>query len=88
MGAEPVRHFPVMMDLVASTYVPLDATSDQSTPTLGRSGPSNSARYILLTYIVTLTNDQHQRQTGRSTLAITFPTWMLCCHSVTHDETN
>ena len=37
-------HNPVIMDIVASARVPLDATSDQFVSTLGRGGPSNGGR--------------------------------------------
>ena len=81
-----------MVNLVACSYVPLDATSSQRISTLGRGGPTHGARYFPFTYMVRLTMGQHQEEQGYSTLAVRFsmtfkfPTWLLCFHSGAHGE--
>lgn len=89
--ADQVRSFPLMIDIVTSAHDLLDATSNQSTPTRGSGGPTNSAHYFPFTYIVRLTMDQHQEERGYSTLAlrcsITFPTRLLCFRAGAHDAT-
>ena len=55
--ADQVCLFLVMVDLVTSAYIPLDATSSRSTRSRGRGGSTNGARYFPFTYIVRLTMD-------------------------------
>ena len=43
---EPVRLFPVMMDLVTSAHIPLDATSDQSISALDHGSSSGSVYHF------------------------------------------
>ena len=74
-----------MVDAVTTAHVLLGATNDSFISTLGSGGSPTGAHYLLFTYIVRLTVDQHQEETGTSTLAISFPTWMLCCRPVTQD---
>ena len=49
---EPVRFIPVIMDIVMSAHVPLDATSHESISTLGCEGPCDGTRYFSFTYII------------------------------------
>lgn len=78
-GSRPGASLSCDGGLVASAHVPLDTTSHQSIPTLGRRGPIDGAHYFPFSYIAKLTIDQHQEQTGYSTLgfSIAFPTWLL-----------
>ena len=75
----------VMVEVVTTVHILLGATSDRSISTLGPGGSLTGAHYFPFTYTVRLTVDQHREETGISTLAISFPTWMLCCRSVTRD---
>ena len=86
--ADPVRLFPVMMDLVILAHVPLAATSDQHIPILTRGGPYNGARYFPFAYVVRLTIHQHQEGSRYAALrfSIPFPACLLCSRSGTHDE--
>ena len=88
--AGPVRICLMMLGLVAMAYVPikLGTTNERCISTLGRRGQSNGTRHFPFPSIVRLTVNQHQQATGISVLSIAFPTWLLCCRSVTQDGTH
>lgn len=71
--------------IVSTAHILLGATSDQSTATVGREGPSIGTHCFHLTYIIRLTADQYQQGSADATLSFRLPAWLFCIRSRVHD---